>query len=228
MDTMVAGNSSTRNVRRKRSCIIDPVFQWRYTLLISGSVFFVSTFMTVILFAVLHTRARAMLVDPDPGGMWENTLIMLLSAVAFAAVTAGAVAFWSIFITHRVAGPIFVLERYLREISAGRLPKVRALRKKDEFKELHETFRKTVDTLENRYRADLATFSETLAIARSCAGQGEDAQRRALEQIACRMEGLRTQAAEILGEPLDDPPTGDAEIPEATSLSELPCAEVHA
>ncbi len=228
MNNTEAGKPSREDFRRKRSHIINPLFQWKYTILIGGSVFFVSMFMSVILFGALDAQLRARLVDPNASRMWEVTLVMVLSAIAFSALTAGAIGFWSIFITHRVAGPMFVLERYLREISAGRLPKVRALRKKDEFKELHDTFRKTVDTLGNRHRADLATFSETLAIARSCAGQGEDAQRRALEQIACRMEGLRAQAAKILGEQLDEPPTGHAENPEATSILERPCAGAHA
>ena len=210
MDTAESRTPSGENLRRRRSHIINPVFQWKYTLLMSGSVFFVSTFMSVILFSVLHHQARARIVHPEVSYMWENTLAMVFSSLGFAALTALAIGCWCIFITHRVAGPMYVLEAYLREIIDGRLPKVRALRKKDEFKELHDTFRKAVDAVRIRQHDDLATLTETLKIARSSAAGDEKKQKHAFEAIAIRLERLRAEAARTLGEKVDCVPADSA------------------
>jgi len=54
--------------------------------------------------------------------------------------------------THRVAGPMFVLKRYMNEIIAGEIPDIRPLRKDDEFKDVFDTFVKMVDTLHLKRR----------------------------------------------------------------------------
>lgn len=49
--------------------------------------------------------------------------------------------------THRVAGPMFLMKRYMNDIIQGRVPEVRALRKDDEFKDVFETFVSMIETL---------------------------------------------------------------------------------
>ena len=224
--TTTTGNPSGKRSHRRQNRIINPVFQWKYTLLLSGSVFFVSTFMSVILFAALQNQARARLVNPEASYMWENTLVMVLSAVVFSAVTAGAVGFWCIILTHRVAGPLYVLDRHLGEIIRGRLPKVRALRKKDEFKELHDSFRMAVDTLRIRQQDDLATLTEMLSIAESSSTDDETKLRNALEDIAGHVARLRAQAAEVLGEEVDSIPAETGSGPVQISNAKQAGAEV--
>ncbi len=228
MDTTKTKRPSVNDLRQRRNHIINPLFQWKYTLLISGSVFFVAMFISVILFGALDAQVRTMHLDPRASNMWERTLMMAFSAVAFSLLTAGAVGFWSIFITHRVAGPVFVLERYFREIIAGRLPHVRALRKKDEFKELHDTFNRAVTVIKGRYRAEHTALTETLEIARSSIAGDTDKQRDALTEIAGRIEGIRVQAARLLGERPDNVPAETNEPCDATSNSDQPCAKVYA
>lgn len=54
--------------------------------------------------------------------------------------------------THRVAGPMFVLKRYMNEIIDGKIPDIRPLRKEDEFKDVFDTFVKMVDVLHLKRR----------------------------------------------------------------------------
>ncbi|MBN1499780.1 MAG: hypothetical protein JW982_06490 [Spirochaetes bacterium] len=42
--------------------------------------------------------------------------------------------------THRVSGPVFLLNKYIKEINSGQKPEIRQLRKNDEMKELFENF----------------------------------------------------------------------------------------
>ncbi|MFQ5589660.1 MAG: hypothetical protein ACE5HE_00725 [Phycisphaerae bacterium] len=225
MNAVETAAPNRANQRRRRSHIINPIFQWKYALLMSGSVFFVSTFISVVLFGVLNEQARARIVNPQANSVWEGTAVMILAAVIFAALTAGAVGFWSMYLTHRIAGPLYVLENYLREMIAGRLPRVRELRKKDEFKELHRMLRKTVEVIRARERTNLNTLTDALNIAKSSAHNDSQSAKRALDEITSRIEALRAQAAGLLGEDHEDvgapQPSGG---PGAAPRSKEPCA----
>ncbi|HOJ28820.1 MAG TPA: hypothetical protein PL059_07070 [Spirochaetota bacterium] len=54
--------------------------------------------------------------------------------------------------THRVAGPMFLLKRYMNEIIEGKVPEIRPLRKGDEFKDVFDTFTKMVESLHLKHR----------------------------------------------------------------------------
>jgi hypothetical protein len=52
--------------------------------------------------------------------------------------------------THQIAGPIFVISRYMREIISGKIPAVlRPLRKRDELKAFYELFGELVEYIKN-------------------------------------------------------------------------------
>lgn len=53
-------------------------------------------------------------------------------------------------LTHRTAGPLFVLNRYITELKQGKFPEVRPLRKNDNFKDLFKNFRELVEILKKR------------------------------------------------------------------------------
>ena len=57
---------------------------------------------------------------------------------------------WGIRRSHRIAGPIYLLERYLDEIIEGKYPDVRPLREGDEFKGLFSKFVVAVAALKER------------------------------------------------------------------------------
>ena len=52
-----------------------------------------------------------------------------------------------VYVTHRVAGPVFVIQRYLKQILKNERPKLRVLRKKDHFQDLFLIFSQVVDKL---------------------------------------------------------------------------------
>ena len=195
---------------RRRNYLINPAFQWKYTIWVVLGVFLTSSLLSVVLFGVLHQQARARLVNPASSPPWENALTIVFSAAAFATVMAAALGFWGFIITHRISGPIFVMQRYLAELAAGRFPSARPLRKKDEFKEFFGEFWRAIDALKTAKQADLAALTEALNMAGSAADGDGDSRRRALEALTARLETLRKEAAEALGEELDDSPTTPA------------------
>jgi hypothetical protein len=187
--------------RRWRNYIINPAFQWRYAVLVVFGVFLTSLPMTTGLFRILHGQARARLLEPGTSHVWENTLTVLLSGAAFAGVMAAVFGIWSIIVTHRISGPVFVMKRVLADLATGRFPRKRPLRKKDEFKDFYEVLWQAVDAMKAQRQADLAKLREVLEIAR--ADTGADSGTRGLESAAVQIEQLCKQLSAALGESVD-------------------------
>ena len=196
----------SRTRGRRRQYVINPAFQWKYTVSVVVGVFLVSSLLSIVLFGVLHQQARARLVNPAASYPWENALTIVFSAAAFATLLSVALGLWSILVTHRISGPIFVMQRYLTELAAGRFPTARPLRKKDEFKEFFGELWRTIDALKAAKQADLAALTEVLNMARSAADADGEDRRRTIEALTARLETLREEAADTLGEELDTPP----------------------
>jgi len=215
-----AGSTPPNRFRRKY--IIKPGFQWKYTALAVVSVFVVSELLTLILFGVLYNQARARLIEPGGSSPWENTAVLVLSAAAFASVTALLVGLFTALATHRICGPLYVMEGFLKHLKEGRYPKQRPLRKRDEFKEFYENFWDTVNTLRLRTRSQVATLNETLDIARSVKDASIDARLAALKDLAARIEALRDDIAGSLEVELEQPGAGGLSWPFEEAPDESP------
>ena len=218
----------------RRGYMINPTFQWKYTGVIALCVFLASSFTGVLLFGVLHRQARAVLANPETNYGWENLFVMIAAGLMLGLVTAVAVGMWSIIATHRICGPLYVLEQYHSELSRGRLPDVRSLRRKDEFKRLHESFAAAVDALRQRQRGDLAIATEIAEIAAEVQERTDEDRRQALEEIVARTQELRENAAQFLGVRLrdlanmsdvDDEAEADTAIVETPSRKPQRCAD---
>ena len=188
---------------RRRKYIINSAFQWKYTLAICIGVFLVASLMGIALFGILHQQARARILFPGSTDIWSNTGIIGLFAVAFSIVVLITLCGWGIFVTHRISGPLYVLRRNLEDLVQGRLPARKALRKKDEFKDLFESFWRAVAALRERRQAELTTLSAVLQTAASALDGDGDKRKNALQSIATQLEALRAEITEALGEQTD-------------------------
>jgi len=65
-----------------------------------------------------------------------------------------------IYITHKVAGPLFALRRFMDAVSKGEWSSVRTFRKGDEFQELADTFRTLASEVRGRHEAELKQLAE--------------------------------------------------------------------
>jgi hypothetical protein len=192
-----------RNQRKLRNYLISPAFQWKYTGLVIVGVFLMSALLSVVLFGTLYQQARARVVAPATSHAWANTIVIVVASLSFSTVMALACGVWSIIVTHRIGGPLFVMERTLAELAAGRFPKHRGLRKKDEFKGLYDMLWRAIDASRARQQADFEALTQALDSARSLAAGGGQGRQEALDCLTVQLETLRNRAAEALGEKVD-------------------------
>jgi HAMP domain-containing protein len=86
---------------------------------------------------VIDDRYRELFV------LWVSlTLISLLIILIIAT--------WTLFLTHRAAGPVYHMKRVINEIRAGNANVRVHLRKKDEFQDLATSFNDMMDELQRR------------------------------------------------------------------------------
>ena len=190
-----------RQPRKLKNYLLNPPFQIRYAA------------MAVVMSALLSIALGVFVLRQ----MRENSQILRLEAqfdpafqaaldASDGAVVAGLVGALllfnvllfagSIMLTHRVAGPVYVLQRYVRMVAEGKLPVMRALRRGDEFRDLHQAVEGMVQQLGEEAERDvevLAAAAEALP-EDSPAGQRV---RRALERKRDRLEQARTPTEDM-------------------------------
>lgn len=182
---------------QRRKHIINPAFQWKYALTAGAVVFLAASVIGTTLYGVLHQQARLRAMNPDTYTAEVGTVILVFG-LAFAALGGGAVTFWCMRITHRICGPLFVLDRYFTELAAGRFPQVRSLRQKDEFKDLHQSLQKAIDVLKEQKRIELAGLVEAARLAKGLASQVSGERQGDLARLLGHIEALRSSATQRL------------------------------
>jgi methyl-accepting chemotaxis protein len=197
-DTEKQMRSDTDSRKRRRQLIVNPSFQWRYTGLIMLGIFVATAFMSIMLFGALLQQARARVVYPEAPGTFEYTFIIFISALAFSTVTAGAFGLFSIVFTQRMCGPVSVISQWLEDVAAGRIPKIRPLRRKDEFQELYESFARAIDSLRKSRQEEQLAVAHALAMVQSALDSEDHTRKEALETVVVQLQSLRHTVSDAL------------------------------
>ncbi len=154
----------------RRTYLIDRAFQLKYTLLLTGW-----GAVLALLFGAWAWQAHLQAADilaRDPAQLAllrqaEEPLRWVLAAIGV--LTAAALGLVGFVMSHRVAGPVWVMGHALAELAGGRYPARRGLRRGDELKALHARFHEAVEALAARDRRTLAALEEALARIRPAA-----------------------------------------------------------
>jgi hypothetical protein len=191
--------TASRSKKHRRSYIVNPRFQWKYAFWLTLDVFVLCSVMGAVLLVFLEQHVRAGIVDPEGSWLAAPWLAVAVFSLGFAVVAAAAFGIWSVVITHRFCGPIFVIGKCLEEIIDRRWPERRTLRKRDEFKEFYELFWRAVETLRAQKREDLAALNGILNTVRSLSPQADQEYMGALKTAADEIQSLRDEVERELG-----------------------------
>jgi hypothetical protein len=118
----------------RREYLVDRRFQFKYA----------------ILFGVVGVSgaAAAGLTLASQSSALE--LPVVLTTVIISVLAAAVLALIGIVVSHRIAGPVFVMTRHLATLAGGHYPKMRPLRRGDEFAELFELLQRSLEAMQSR------------------------------------------------------------------------------
>jgi hypothetical protein len=171
----------------RRRYLVDRGFQLKYALLMAAAGLVVAAVFGVWLHQA-HAQATALLSpDPETRALVERSDRLLLGAfVAIAFLLSAALGLLGVVITHRVAGPVFVMGHYLHVLAEGRFPRMRTLRRSDELKVFFQTFLDAVDAMKVREARHAAVLEDAVRRMRAAAapdlGPAIDALARAAQE----------------------------------------------
>ena len=95
----------------------------------------------------------------------QQVLFVLVFGIAALVV---ALLIWGVLMTHRVAGPLFIITRYTNQIADGIYPNMRPLRKQDELKAFFDAYKDMVDELIKRDENDYNSLTEFAKVLEDC------------------------------------------------------------
>ena len=100
--------------------------------------------------------------------------LMLYSVVGGLTLLVLLIGLLGVYITHKVAGPIFKMKQLLKQVGQGKLdfPR-RGLRKGDELQHFFDEFLKMADELKARQESEMASLDEGIAAAKAAGASDE-------------------------------------------------------
>jgi hypothetical protein len=152
----------------RRTYVVDRGFQVKYTLLLVGAGTFVSLLFGGMMY-VTHINAELAVPDAVRQELARSDSALLVLMATVSVLMAGALGLFGILITHRVAGPIYVMTHYMSVLAQGRYPIMRQLRKNDELREFFQTFQDALETLRTRDADEAREIEEAVELCRPLA-----------------------------------------------------------
>lgn len=194
----------------RRQYIINRRFQLKYTGLAAFCVFAVSLVASIAIYFIQFQESQARILSSAWTHAQENTFAIGLFGVIFAGAMAVGFGLWSIMVTHRICGPIFVIRRFLDDLMAGSFPTRRALRAKDDFNDFYDHFWRTIDALRTKKHEETAQLSDALYLAASAAAKTDsDAGKSDLRALITILDTLCAEGSKALRIERDDTPHKD-------------------
>ena len=105
----------------------------------------------------------------------------------------GLVFILCIFLTHRVAGPLYKLESYLKKFTEGEPIEHLKFRKGDHFHEIAEEYNKAMGSLQTRYRNDFSYLSEVSSYVNNLSSVVPEDKKAVLEEIVSKLKDIETR-----------------------------------
>lgn len=198
MKNSQTGELAACGKNRRRNYLINPLFQLKYTLTLVTGAFVASCFMGFSLYGFMFQQARAKAINPFSSSAWDNSIVIFFFALVFSAILMVVLGCWGVMVTHRVSGPMYVFQRNLKKLAQGYFPSYRPLRKRDEFKAVHEQFFQTVDSLRAARVHDVERLNSMISRMQKCEHVDGDAVQALVGGVLCDMNALRDELVKAL------------------------------
>jgi len=142
---------------RRRQYVVDKKFQLRATLV--GVVYIVAVTASLGLLVGYLTRSMGLLLEAHSEELttlyYAQQRDMMVTTTLFLVSISAAWIFFTIWRTHKIAGPMYKIKKLMSEVDGDSLHIAGALRKGDEMWELFEAFNSMIEKL-RKHQSDEA------------------------------------------------------------------------
>lgn len=136
---------------RRRNYLINKKFQLKYAGLILVFMFIIGLLSGYTVYYTGWLLMGEKLSNVYPQGRYVAIMRTINATLLIRLfILAPFVVLLAIFVSHRIAGPLFRIERFLGDVAQGDLSQRLTLRKKDELKELAGAINEMTDSLKDR------------------------------------------------------------------------------
>jgi len=178
--------------RRMKNYLINTRLQLRFASWLLAVAAMISIVLGWVLWKSYAETSRVVaLMDPDVADSLASAFAsedrerMVWLAAALAIVLVCLLGF-AVVLTHRIAGPAFVIARTCRQVGEGNFERPRPLRERDMLVELADDVIQMVDAIREREEQERGRIAAAIASLGAPAASAEDRKRavEALEQLA--------------------------------------------
>lgn len=173
-------DSPKKKKRRKRIYLVNRDFQFRYT----GAAVVVGLMSTLLTIVILLYPLYQFEILRIP--RFLPVPILLVMALA-ACVNIVLVALMGIFVTHKMAGPMYSMVRQFRRVEAGNLRSRMGLRQDDELRYLVRNFNAMLDALQAQSAEDCRQLEAVLASLDTGPGEARVSAEKLLDRMRFRI-----------------------------------------
>lgn len=152
---------------KRKTIIIDRVLQFRYAGIIIASMLVVIGL--IVIGTMWYVRLNSDMLRTIPGstdviyGLVKYLVVIMVCYVVLVSV-------YSIFVSHKFAGPVYRFKRVLEELANGDLTARAFLREKDELNDLRESLNKAIKSVHHHVRQDMSKTQDVIRLVQTIRG----------------------------------------------------------
>jgi hypothetical protein len=199
-----SGGTPLRHQRKLRNYLLDAGLQVRYTAFIIAVAIFLTAVLGWKIYEATRDTSKAILMTTgivDPAFTEElqaqfraNDRVILFGVIGFGVLLVLSIFAAGIWITHKVAGPLYNMSRICGRVRDNKLsPSLRALRKGDELQEFYSSFREMYEALRARAASDVQALGASIT-----ALEGIIPKQPGLQEALNELKELRRQKEQSL------------------------------
>jgi methyl-accepting chemotaxis protein len=165
-------------IRRRKKYFIKPGFQSRLTAIFILIVIIVANIVGALVYGFSVEKLESNLVEEAklPVDSKQLGQALLPGVIIAELISIFVVAFICIFVTHTIAGPVYRMEKVVRNIGEGDLTHFIKLRPKDELKDLADSMNEMTMGLRNKvisFKESVATIRDGITLAKTTGNLGK-------------------------------------------------------
>ncbi len=187
-ETVIA---SQKRTWRRRTYLIDREFQLKYIFML-GSIGAGS----MALFGALAWWAHTAALEAGSAAQGLAGMTIVWLSVLAVIGTSVALGLFGLLFTHRVAGPVHVMNLYVEALAAGHYPRLRPLRRYDELKKFFDRFSHAVERIRAREAEEAQALARALSAFKPLATSEEA---RAALQVLEELHSRKREAMDASG-----------------------------